>query len=102
MRGSSQVKPAYDNGNCGCLQTHNALPPSYPAQAGYAVRCGFSVESQVPWDTGSSAFADDDNCVCRIDQPATAGTGRAVTDLIFSIAKREVTFFSGTAPISFL
>ena len=30
------------------------------------------------------------------------GTGNAVTDLIFSIAKREVTFFSGTAPISFL
>jgi hypothetical protein len=33
---------------------------------------------------------------------ATAGTGSAVTDLIFSIAKREVTFFSGTALISFL
>jgi len=33
---------------------------------------------------------------------AVAGTGSAVTDLIFSIAKREVTFFSGTAPISFL
>ncbi|MDB5575187.1 MAG: hypothetical protein JWR80_363 [Bradyrhizobium sp.] len=32
----------------------------------------------------------------------TAGTGNAVTDLIFSIAKREVTFFSGTAPINFL
>jgi hypothetical protein len=31
-----------------------------------------------------------------------AGTGSAVTDLIFSIAKREVTFFSDTAPISFL
>ena len=31
-----------------------------------------------------------------------AGTGSAVTDLIFSIAKREVTFFSGTALISFL
>ena len=30
------------------------------------------------------------------------GTGSAVTDLIFSIAKREVTFFSGTALISFL
>jgi hypothetical protein len=33
---------------------------------------------------------------------AAAGTGSAVTDLIFSIAKRDVTFFSGTAPISFL
>jgi hypothetical protein len=31
-----------------------------------------------------------------------AGTGSAVTDLIFSIANREVTFFSGTALISFL
>ena len=33
---------------------------------------------------------------------ASAGTGSAVTDLIFSIAKREVTFFSVTVPISFL
>jgi hypothetical protein len=33
---------------------------------------------------------------------AATGTGSAVTDLIFSIANREVTFFSGTAPISFL
>ncbi len=32
----------------------------------------------------------------------TAGIGSAVTDLIFSIAKREVTFFNGTALISFL
>ena len=32
----------------------------------------------------------------------TAGIGSAVTDLIFSIAKREVTFFKLTAPISFL
>ena len=31
-----------------------------------------------------------------------AGTGSAVTDFIFSIANREVTFFSGTALISFL
>ena len=31
-----------------------------------------------------------------------AGTGSAVTDLIFSIAKREVTFLSATALISFL
>ncbi len=35
-------------------------------------------------------------------QSYAAGTGSAVTDLIFSIAKREVTFFSGTALISFL
>jgi hypothetical protein len=37
-----------------------------------------------------------------IDLYATAGTGSAVIDLIFSIAKREVTFFSGTVAISFL
>jgi hypothetical protein len=30
------------------------------------------------------------------------GIGSAVVDLIFSIAKREVTFFSGTVAISFL
>lgn len=43
------------------------------------------------------ATADSDRQVAY-----AAGTGRAVTDLIFSIAKREVTFFSGTALISFL
>jgi hypothetical protein len=31
-----------------------------------------------------------------------AGTGNAVTDLIFSMANRDVTFFNATAPISFL
>ena len=32
----------------------------------------------------------------------TAGIGSSVVNLIFSIAKREVTFFSGTVAISFL
>ena len=55
------------------------------------------------WNTGSPAFAGDDSCACsRVDRRYAAGTGSAVTDLIFSIAKREVTFFSGTALISFL
>jgi hypothetical protein len=31
-----------------------------------------------------------------------AGTGKAVTDFIFSMAKRDVTFFNATAPINFL
>jgi hypothetical protein len=31
-----------------------------------------------------------------------AGTGNAVTDLIFSMANLDVTFFNATAPISFL
>ena len=56
------------------------------------------------WNTGSPAFAGDDDCACsrEFDRRYAAGTGSAVTDLIFSIAKREVTFFSGTAAISFL
>ena len=49
------------------------------------------------WNTGSPAFAGDDSI-----EDYAAGTGSAVTDLIFSIANREVTFFSGTAEISFL
>jgi hypothetical protein len=31
-----------------------------------------------------------------------AGTGNAVTDLIFSMEKRDVTLFSGSVPMSFL
>jgi hypothetical protein len=36
------------------------LPPSYPAKAGYPVRRELSALSQTPRNTGSSAFADDD------------------------------------------
>ena len=55
------------------------------------------------WNTGSPAFADDDSTrPWTLIVTYAAGTGSAVTDLIFSIAKREVTFFSGTALISFL
>jgi hypothetical protein len=43
----------------------------------------------------TTAADDDGSCYA-------AGTGSAVTDLIFSIAKRDVTFFRGTALISFL
>ena len=43
-----------------------------------------------------------EDCSVRSYAATTAGIGSAVTDLIFSIAKREVTFFSGTALISFL
>ncbi len=47
--------------------------------------------------------AHDDRCRLNLNYAALiAGTGSAVTDLIFSIAKRDVTFFSATAPISFL
>ena len=60
------------------------------------------------WNNGSPAFAGDDSlrkfctAVATREPHATAGTGSAVIDLIFSIAKREVTFFSGTVAISFL
>src|SRR5882757_7352351 len=76
--------------------------PSYPAKAGYLVRYGFSIQSQASleyWVTRPSAQS-------RTRRVTTvryaAGTGSAVTDLIFSIANREVTFFNGTALISFL
>jgi hypothetical protein len=48
------------------------------------------------------APGDDSVWVVRPYAVTTAGIGSVVTDLIFSIAKREVTFFSGTALISFL
>jgi hypothetical protein len=59
------------------------------------------------WLTGARNEAGRDRprpvCEEAIEKRAyAAGTGSAVTDLIFSIAKREVTFFSGTALISFL
>jgi hypothetical protein len=59
-------------------------------------------------DTRVKPAYDDRNCRCRpgfareAENAYAAGTGNAVTDLIFSIAKRDVTFFSGTALISFL
>jgi hypothetical protein len=46
---------------------------------------------------GDCAFNDSTSCSCH-----AAGTGSTVTDLIFSIAKREVTFLSGTALINLL
>jgi hypothetical protein len=62
---------------CMLRHPHPALPRKRPQAGEVAQRCGASA-------------------------PYAAGTGSAVTDLIFSIANREVTFFSGTAPISFL
>jgi hypothetical protein len=74
--------------------------------AGHPVRRGLSIHNCRLWNTGSPAFgfADDDGGKggAGRDYAATAGTGSAVTDLIFSIAKRDVTFLSGTVAISFL
>ena len=55
-------------------------------------------------------FRDVSHCVwgdcvfndSKLHSPQAAGTGSTVTDLIFSIAKREVTFLSGTALINLL
>jgi hypothetical protein len=38
--------------------------PSYSAKAEYPVRCGFSARSWTPRNTGSPAFAGDDDRVC--------------------------------------
>jgi hypothetical protein len=81
---------------------------SSSAKAGDPVRRGFSVENERLWNTGSppqcaiAHKAGDDSERVEMIRPYAAGTGSAVTDLIFSIAKREVTFFSGTALINFL
>ena len=57
-------------------------------------------QKRAPQDEVGENFG---NAFASVDGHAyAAGTGRAVTDLIFSIAKRDVTFFSGTALISFL
>jgi predicted transcriptional regulator len=54
-------------------------------------------------DTRVRPAYDDLSVLRRLPYAAvSAGTGNAVTDLIFSIAKREVTFFSATALMSFL
>jgi hypothetical protein len=49
-----------------------------------------------------SGAGDFDDSAARCYAASKAGTGNAVTDLIFSMAKREVTFFNATAPMSFL
>ena len=77
----------------------------YRAQSSYAARTGI-YPRRTPWVPALRCIAG----YAAAPRPrmttavayAAAGTGSAVTDLIFSIAKREVTFFSGTAPISFL
>jgi hypothetical protein len=42
-------------------QSRDDSQPSYPAKAGYPVRRGFSANHDRLWNTGSSAFADDDS-----------------------------------------
>ena len=93
MESLSAIPCEYGRSN-GMLSRYSRQP-SYPANPRYPVRCGLSALIVLLWNTGSPARR-----VMTVSY--TAGTGSAVTDLIFSIAKREVTFFSGTALISFL
>ena len=71
-------------------------------------RANFAQQAKIAWQDDRHRRRHDRRHVPpswlrRRDYAATtAGIGSAVTDLIFSIAKREVTFFSGTALISFL
>ena len=61
----------------------------------------FSLPRMRGWEKGGGllrfARNDEEDYAALI-----GGTGSAVTDLIFSIAKRDVTFLSATALISFL
>src|SRR3954449_10334918 len=50
-------------------------PPSYPAKAGYPVRCGVGDQIEMPVITGSSAFADDDREGPLADDDRRMGPG---------------------------
>jgi hypothetical protein len=78
-------------------------------EGGYPVRRGFSgynycsgILDHPPSRMMTTEFMTTEFVGGIFGTYAAAGIGNAVTDLIFSIANREVTFFSGTAPISFL
>ena len=92
----TRVKPAHDDRKCRCAG--RAYPSSYAARTD-------------PRKLSTSSFnrsdCDDSPGMFLLGYPAgaylyAAGTGNAVTDLIFSIAKRDVTFLSGMAAMSFL
>ena len=69
----------------------------HPAKAGiqYVAASRSGTDAREYWVARSSR-------ALQLASLQAAGTGSAVTDLIFSMAKREVTFLSGTALISFL
>ena len=73
-----------------------------PAKAGIQYAAAYRLKTKVSGILDRPVKPGDDSGVICANCPYAAGTGSAVTDLIFSIAKREVTFFRGTALISFL
>jgi hypothetical protein len=68
---------------------------SYKPVIGYVVSGTLTLKDQITCVRGCPTLS-------RGTRRQTHGIGSAVVDLIFSIAKRDVTFFSGTVPISFL
>jgi hypothetical protein len=55
---------------------YQLAPPSYSAKAEYSVRCGFSIPSLAPRNTGSPAFAGDDGAVRDAQRIATDSISR--------------------------
>jgi hypothetical protein len=78
--------------------------PTTGAGGKHAVRCRLSIYSEAHLGYRIARFRGRRQLKCLQTTAGAyaAGTGNAVTDLIFSIANREVTFFRGTALISFL
>jgi hypothetical protein len=69
-------------------------PPELPANRSSFVPAHRSGAGRI--DTQIATLDEENYAASR------AGTGNAVTDLIFSMANLDVTFFNATAPISFL
>ena len=71
---------------------------NYQPSIGYVVTGPMSLTDQIFMRPRLSETDSEDLTASA----ALHGIGRLVVDLIFSIAKRDVTFFSGDAAISFL
>src|SRR5712672_3930574 len=79
--GSSKPNPAVipgrEQGEPGGLRLVNIIDniiDRHTRAGGYPVRRGFSAPLQAPWNTGSSAFADDDGCKRGSRTHSTIGT----------------------------
>ncbi len=72
---------------------------AYKPTIGYVVTGTLTLKDQIYM---RPRLSDHRWCAATPDGARPSGIGSAVVDLIFSIAKRDVTFFSGTVAISFL
>ena len=75
---------------------------SYKPTIGYVVSGTLTLKDQIYMRPRLSDYGDAHRRRRSARRSRGHGIGSAVVDLIFSIAKRDVTFFSGTVPISFL